>query len=169
MPLFFQLQGHCSTDTNGHGAGLRYIMPYLYSKTDLSWSNKAKAELDWTTHTNPSRLDLYLIHHYRWPSVPRHRKQQCWPTICTRFMYSETCDERPPHRKWLYITGGLSLEVQMYRNVGPCYCSSGLSSEYGLLSQVSVYLSVHMVMWTGNPRVTGLKMNQIWRRAHNAH
>ncbi len=28
-----------------------------------------------------------------------------------------------------------SLEVQMYRNVEPCYCNSGLSLEVGLSSQ----------------------------------
>ncbi len=42
-------------------------------------------------------------------------------------VYSETCDERPPH--------GLSLEAKMYRNVGPCYCKSGFSLEVGLSSQ----------------------------------
>ncbi len=49
-------------------------------------------------------------------------------------MYSETCDERPPNGT---IERGLSLQVQMYRNVGPCYCNSGLSMEVSLSSQWS--------------------------------
>ncbi len=40
------------------------------------------------------------------------------------------------HRKWSYMTGGLSLEVQIYRNVGPCGCNSGVVSEFGLSSDL---------------------------------
>ncbi len=38
------------------------------------------------------------------------------------YMYSETCFmiTLQLHKKWSYITGSLLLEVQMYRNVGPC-------------------------------------------------
>ncbi len=45
-------------------------------------------------------------------------------------------DHPTGHSVVLYdnMTGGLSSEIQMYRNVGPCYCKSGLSSEVGLLS-----------------------------------
>ncbi len=39
-----------------------------------------------------------------------------------------------PH-KWSYMIGGLSLEVQMYRNLESCYCNNGLSLEVGLSSQ----------------------------------
>ncbi len=53
-------------------------------------------------------------------------------------LYSDTCNERPPHLNWSYMTGGLSSEVQMYRNVGPCQCKSVLSSEVGLSSQWSL-------------------------------
>ncbi len=36
------------------------------------------------------------------------------------------------------MTGGLSLEVHIYRNVVPCYRQTGLLSEVGLLSIVVV-------------------------------
>ncbi len=54
--------------------------------------------------------------------------------------YSETCDERPPLRtteSGLLRSGGASSEVQMYGNVGPCYCNSGLSSEVGRWSFIA--------------------------------
>ncbi len=35
-------------------------------------------------------------------------------------MYSEIRVLRPPH-EWSYMTGGILLEMQIYRNVGPCY------------------------------------------------
>ncbi len=53
---------------------------------------------------------------------------------CTEspFYYSETYDKRPRaprHQiKWSYMTGGLSLVIQMYRNVRSCYSNNGLSS-----------------------------------------
>ncbi len=33
--------------------------------------------------------------------------------------YSENCLLRPP-KKWSYMTGGLLMEVQIYKNVGLC-------------------------------------------------
>ncbi len=51
-------------------------------------------------------------------------------------MHSRPCDENTPrdYIQWSYMTGGLSLHVQIYRTVGPCYCSSGLSLQVGLSS-----------------------------------
>ncbi len=42
------------------------------------------------------------------------------------------------HRKWSYMTGGLSSQEQMYRNVGSCYCNSGCLSEVSLITMVSL-------------------------------
>ncbi len=46
------------------------------------------------------------------------------------------------HRKWSFITGGLSLEMQMYRNVGPKVVFHWMlvSRHNGLSSQVSLYI-----------------------------
>ncbi len=46
-------------------------------------------------------------------------------------------DHPQDHGKWSYETGGLSSQVQMYRNVGPCYSNSGLLLEVGLSLQWS--------------------------------
>ncbi len=61
-------------------------------------------------------------------------------------MYTEKQAKRDTprgHRKWSYKTVGLSSQVHVYRNLGPCYCNSGLSSEVcccsGLSWQVSLY------------------------------
>ncbi len=42
------------------------------------------------------------------------------------------------HGKWSSETGGLSSQVQMYKNVEPCYCKRDLSSEARLSSQWSL-------------------------------
>ncbi len=50
------------------------------------------------------------------------------------------------HRKWSYMTGGLSLEVQMYRNVGPCYCNSSFFiGGWSLITVASHYRFHHTI------------------------
>ncbi len=66
-----------------------------------------------------------------------------WPILFSEgdMKYSETCDERPLHRTTespeSYETCGLSSQVQMYRNVEPCYYNS-VSSEVSLSMQWSL-------------------------------
>ncbi len=71
-------------------------------------------------------------------SVPRYIHR----ILALKMMYSETCDKTTTQTTEsgliFYETGGLSSQVQMYRNVRPCYCNSGLSSDVGLSLQWSL-------------------------------
>ncbi len=55
------------------------------------------------------------------------------------------------HIMWSYMTGGLSSDVQMYRNVEPCYCKSG-PSEVCLSSQWSFIARFTVPYFSKNPR-----------------
>ncbi len=53
------------------------------------------------------------------------------------------------------MTGSLSSKVHIYRNVGRCYCTSGLSSEVSVSLQVSLYKETWKEDKGKDPCITG--------------
>ncbi len=61
---------------------------------------------------------------------------------------------------------GLSLEVQMYRNVGPYYCNSGFSLEVGLSLQWSI-IAGFTVRHFNHPRLKVYLNTSAWSDLSN--
>ncbi len=76
----------------------------------------------------------------------------CWPNnYIILYTVKPVMRETNPqdHRKWSYETGGVSSQVQLYRNVGQCYYNSGLLLEVGLsalwalVAGLTVYIYIY--------------------------